>query len=269
MPKKEKKKAGIGSIWFVWNIVESIILFIGGSLAIVAGSLGENVQGQGQPISNAVAYVISAFVILDGVLRVIMHLAYYAKDDEPTPMVIAGFEVSMGVLLILLQAKHGLFVEAAVHLVSIAMMVVGVLLLVYAIFFIARKIAKLVMPLLEILFSAVIIAVGVTIEVLYATEQTRERLGLIMIGAILIVAAIAIFVIAMITNNKAKKEKEAKEKAEEPEIVKDDEEEEPKRKQLKKKNKNEVVVAEVVDETQEEKSKPEPEDPPQIEDKKE
>ncbi|MCR5348756.1 MAG: hypothetical protein K6E59_04035 [Bacilli bacterium] len=264
MAKKEKKKKGrLNAFWFGWNIIESIILFVGGVLAIVAGALGETSQGANQPISNTVAYVISAFVILDGILRIVLHLAYYEKNDEPTPMMIAGFEISLGTLLIILQATHGLFIEAATHLISIALMVVGALLLVYAIFFIARKLAKLFMPLLEILFSAVLIAVGVTVEILYSTESTRDRLGLIMIGAILVIAAIAIFVIAIITHNKSKKEREEKE-AEEPETVEEEPEPQPARKKIKAKK------ADIVDVTPEEdEGEAEDEKIPQIETKDE
>ena len=266
MAKEKQKNGRLSQFWFVWNIIESIILFVGGVLAIVAGAIEQGGAEPSAPVEHAVAYVVASFVILDGLLRIVMHLAHYEKNDEATPMIIAGFEISLGVLFILLQAKYNSFTYMIINLVAIIMMVIGVLLLVYAIFFIAKKLAKLFMPILEILFSAVLVGIGITIEVLYNTESAKNRLVLILIGTILVVAAIAMFVIAIITHRKAKKgltEDEDKKDAEplEPEVV------EPARKKITKKSKNAVVVVDEPADSNDESEGSEDEEPLQIENK--
>lgn len=260
MAKSKTKINRLSQFWFVWNIVEAIILFVGGTLAIVAGAVGQSKGGgDAVPVEHAVAYVVSAFVILDGLLRIVMHLAKYEKNDDDAPMVIAGFEISIGILFILLQAKYNSFTYTIVNLVCILMMVIGVLLLVYAIFFIAKKLSKLFMPILEILFSAILVGVGITIEVLYNTEDSKDQVVLIMIGSILVIAAIAMFVIAIITRKKRVKETI---KAEEESATATVEIIEPNRKRISDKpKKDEVVVAE--------EKEPEESEPLQIEDEKE
>ena len=210
MSEAIQKQKQLNQFWFIWNIVESIVLFAGGVLAIVAGILTQ-AEGAAEPtgVENAVAYVVASFVILDGLLRIIMFLARIKKDDEQSPLVIAGFEISLGVLLILIQTHYsgqGIFAYMVVNLVAIIMMVMGALLLVYAIYVIAKKMAKLFMPMVEILFAATLVAVGVVIEVLYNTASSRDQLVLILIGTVLGLAAIGMFVITVITRVKTNKE---------------------------------------------------------------
>ncbi len=210
MSEAIEKQKRINKFWFWWNLIESIVLFAGGVLAIVAGILS-GVEGNKAPegVENAVAYAVAAFVILDGLLRIVMFLARIQKGEEQSPLVIAGFEISLGVLLILIQTHYsnqGIFAYMVVNLIAIVMMVMGALLLVYAIYVIAKKMAKLFMPVMEILFAAILVGVGVVIEVLYNTASSRDQLVLILIGTVLSLAAIGMFVITLITRHKTKKE---------------------------------------------------------------
>lgn len=209
MSEATKKQKKLNTFWFLWNLIESIVLLTGGVLAIVFGVMNNNNSSSSMDIENVVAYLVASFVILDGVLRVVMFLARYNRGDEQSPMIISGFEVALGTLLILIQLRYSadhIFTYTVVNLVAIILIAIGLLLLVYAIFLIAKKYAKLFMPIVEILFSAVLVGVGVVIEVLYHTESSREQLVLILSGAILSLAAIGMFIITLITRAKAKKE---------------------------------------------------------------
>lgn len=218
MSEEIQKTKKISNFWFWWNLIESLVLLAGGALAITAGVLTSN-QGSNPPrgVENAVAYVVASFVILDGLLRIIMFLARMKKGEEQSPLAISGFEISLGILLVLVQthfADANIFAYMIVNLIAIVMMVAGILLLVYAIYVIAKKMANLFMPIMEILFAAVLAAVGVVIEVLYNTAESRDQLVLILIGTVLSLAAIGMFIVTLITRKKANKEIKKAEKAE-------------------------------------------------------
>lgn len=226
MSQATQKQRKLNKFWFVWNLIESLILFGGGVMSIVAGVMAGQGSGSApQGIENGIAYAVAAFIILDGVLRIVLHLARLQKDTEQSPMVIAGFEVSLGILLVLLQSRftnEHIFTFTVVNLIAIILMVMGVLLLVYAIYAIARKFAKLFMPVVEILFAAILAGVGVVIEVLYHTESSKDQLVLIMTGSILCLAAIGMFIITLVTRAKAKKELDQAEREEQGDYDVDD-----------------------------------------------
>ena len=227
MSQATQKQRKLNKFWFVWNLIESLILFGGGVMSIVAGVMAGQSNGGSAPqgIENGIAYAVAAFIILDGVLRIVLHLARLQKDTEQSPMVIAGFEVSLGILLVLLQSRftnEHIFTFTVVNLIAIILMVMGVLLLVYAIYAIAKKFAKLFMPVVEILFAAILAGVGVVIEVLYHTESSKDQLVLIMTGSILCLAAIGMFIITLVTRAKAKKELDQAEREEQGDYDVDD-----------------------------------------------
>ena len=208
MSKEIKKQLKVTKFWFIWNILESFVLLAGGVLAIVSGiMIQSNPQASGT-IENTIAYVIAGFIILDGLLRVVLFLTRFADGDEMTPMMIGGFELSLGILMILMQLKftnESIFTFTVVNLISVILMVAGALILTFAIFQIARKMAKLTMPIAQIFLGAVIIGVGVTVEVLYNTESSKQMLVLILTGAILTAAAIGMFIITLVAHHKNKK----------------------------------------------------------------
>ena len=104
------------------------------------------------------------------------------------------------------------------HFVAVLLIVIGLLLIVFSSITIAKKFAKMFMPVLEILFSAILIGVGITILVLYYKEN-NANIVLILTGSILSIAGIAQGIITLITLKKNKKEykivspKEAKKQA--------------------------------------------------------
>ncbi len=208
MSKEIKKQLQVTKFWFIWNIIESIILLAGGVLAIVSGVLNEADPSTSGTIENVIAYVIAGFIILDGLLRLVLFLVRFQDGDEMTPMIVAGFELSLGTLMILLQisfASVSIFTFTIVNLIAVMLMVMGALILTFAIFQIARKMAKLTMPIAQIFLGAVVLGVGVAVEVLYNTESSRQMLVLILTGAILTVAAVGMFIITLVAHHKTKK----------------------------------------------------------------
>ena len=250
MKKEIEKAKKVNRFWFIWNVIETLLLFAGGALAIVVGILmsqntGAEAAGTAE---NVVAYVLSSFVILDGLLRVVMFLVRYQRGDEVAPMVVAGFEVAVGILLILLQSRftaEHLFTFTIVNFIAIALIVMGALLLVYAIYYIVKRIVKLVMPVLEIFLGAILVGVGIAIILIYHNGNSRDMLVLIMTGAILCIGSIGMLIATIITHNKGKKMLKEAEDEEEGTYPVAAPEESPKEKKGAKESK--VVEAETVE----------------------
>ena len=210
MSKALEKSKKLNRFWMWWNIVEAVIILAAGILAIVAGVRNDS-SGN---MENVLAYAISGFVILDGILRIVVYFFRYRKGDEVTPLILAGFQVSIGALLLVLQIKANIVIVALINFISIVLMVMGVLILTYSIFQIVRKYAALVIPVSTIVLAAVLIGVGIAITILYNSQDTHQQLVLIMTGSIMSIVGLAQFIVTMITAKKAKKEIKQYEKEE-------------------------------------------------------
>lgn len=208
MSQETQRKKKVGKFWTAWNIVESLVLIAAGVLSIVAGILHKPAEpGTAETIEKTIAYFVASFIILDGILRVVLFLVRYNKNDDTSPFVTSGFELSAGVLIILLQLKYeDFFVYGIVNFVAVLLMVIGILLLTFAIFVLVKKYVKFQMPVLEILLAAILIGVGITIEIIYNTSDAKQKLVLIMAGAILLIAGLSMFIITIVTSKKNKKE---------------------------------------------------------------
>ena len=202
MSKALEKSKKFNRFWMWWNIIESIVILAAGVLAIVAG-IKNDASGN---MEKVLAYVISGFIILDGILRIVLYFFRYRKGDELTPLVIAGFELSLGTLLLVLEIKAAIVIVALINFIAIVLMVMGALVLTYSIFQIVRKYASLVIPVSTIVLAAVLIGVGIAITILYNSQDTHQQLVLIMTGSIMVIVGLAQFIITLITAKKAKKE---------------------------------------------------------------
>lgn len=232
-----EKRKKMNKFWLTWSVIEAIVILAAGVLAIIAG-VREDITGN---IDNILGYAISGFVVLDGIFRIVMFFAKYDRGDESTPLIIAGFEVAIGALLIFLQYKHaGLLIESLVAFISIAMMTMGALLLTYAIFSIARRHEKLVMPIAVIVLAAILIGVGVAVIILQNTGNTHNKITMIMTGSVLGIIGLSLFVMGIFASKKDKKEIE---KFEQEESGDYDIAGEPRRKKGKKGPNEEEVVA--------------------------
>ena len=142
-----------------------------------------------------------------------MSLTHYKgpNDSDESGMLIGGFELSIGIVMVLLEVhfyastKEHVITFLIAHFVAILLIVIGLLLIIFSSITIAKKYTKMFMPILEILFSAILIGVGITILVLYYKEN-NANIVLILTGSILSIAGIAQGIITLITLKKNKKE---------------------------------------------------------------
>ena len=189
-------KGNMRKVWAIWNYVEAILLIAAGVMAIM---FREN-----DTLQTIVSYVIGGFVILDGLLRFILVLAKYQQSQGSSILLISALEITIGILVILLYQS---FIQIAVQFLYLFLMTIGGLFLVYSIYAIVRKYAEnLFMPVLEIVFAAIMIGLGVTICVLYNQNAEQFKIAImITLGVILIMVGIGIFAITTSTLLKTKK----------------------------------------------------------------
>ena len=193
-------KGSMRKVWAIWNYAEALLLIAAGVLAIL---FRDN-----ETLQQIVSYVVGGFVILDGVLRFILVLAKYQKSQGSSILLISALEITIGILVILLYDS---FIKIAVQFLFLFLMTIGGLFLIYSIYAIVRKYAdNLFMPILEIVFAAIMIGLGVTICVLYNQNADQFNIAImITLGVILIMVGIGIFAITTSTLIKLKEKKPA------------------------------------------------------------
>ena len=215
--KKTKNKSGVEKFWGAWNVAEAILLMVAGILAIVVGSISvaapdnQGLQDTANVMANIVPFVTGVFVVMDAIMRVILSFTKFKKETDESAMMIGAFEATVGIILMIFFQN---FTELVADFVAIFMICIGVLLIVFSIFSIAQRKAKIFIPILEIIFSAILIGVGVAILIIYyqgSGNASRQRLVLIITGAILFITGIVFLVMTRITRKKQDKEKKEEE----------------------------------------------------------
>ena len=208
MENEEKKKARKTPdlkkghlIWTIWNLTEAALLLVGGILAIVFSNNTD--------VQKVILPVVGGFMIAGGALKILMNFlpivasnAYEAeakvkaKAAMAYDLVIGGsFELALGATLITIYAQNnGQAVSAIVNFLSIfiaiILIVAGASFLLFAIGFIVAKLYKLYMPILEIILSLALIALGVVVLVYMNKTEVFMQVVLIITGVIMALAGL-------------------------------------------------------------------------------
>jgi len=208
---KNRRDPTIERFWMIWNVTEAILLMLAGILGIVVGIISMSspdngdVQDVAKVLGNIIPFVTGAFIMMDAIMRVVISFTKYRKDSGESAMMIGAFEGATGIVLMI---HFGIFTELVADFISLFMILVGVLLIVFSIYSIAKSKAKIFIPILEILFAAVLIAIGVAILIIYyggSEPALRERLVLIITGAILLISGCVFLIMTGINRKKQKK----------------------------------------------------------------
>ena len=227
-------------VWATWNYIEAFLLLAAGICGVVFSATG-NVSAE-SPINLVLSLVVGIFVVLDGILRLVMSFYSFASSEESI-MLVAGFEVAMGATIIL---SYTVFIDILVKFIAVLLIVIGLLLVLFSIFTIVKKTSKLFMPILEILFGAILVAVGITILVMYFGNDvgTTNKITVLLVGIIMVLAAVAQAVIASIQFKKSKKKYEV---ATTNGKNKDTKKDKKSKKDKKEESKDDSIEAEVVE----------------------
>jgi len=195
-----------GILWVVWNYVEAALMLVAGILAIIFSDNRE--------LQNTILLIVGCFLILDGFLRILMNfLPILSAKDKKTlnyDFVIGGaVELALGVTLVTMPGTAAsVIVSFLSTFIAIALIVAGGVFLAYAIAFIIDKLFGLVMPILEIILGLGLVALGVVVLVYMGNEEVFFRVVLIITGAILTIAGLALLIETtrvMLVTNKLKR----------------------------------------------------------------
>ena len=232
--KEAKENKGINKFWTIWNLSEDVILLAAGILAIVVGCIEGN-ENLRNVINSIITYAIAGFIILDGLLRLIMTLLKVKKTGEESIILVSGFEITLGIVIMIVLQK--VLVEALVYFIAVGTIVVGAMFLTFSIFSLIRKSAEnYAMPILEIIFGGILIGVGLYIIILYnVNSEAKERICLALTGTVISIVAVALAIITVVSGIKRKKKAA---------LVPVDQEETKKPKKEKKSKKKEEPVKE-------------------------
>jgi uncharacterized membrane protein HdeD (DUF308 family) len=185
-------------VWAIWQICEAVILLAAGILTIIFSDDPD--------LYRWIFLAIGAFIILDGVLRVLM--PFFNKDPGDNSLFTGIFEVTFGIVIVLRSAA---ITEILMIFIATLLLVVAPIATADGIIRIKRKQETLFFPVLEFIAALLFITIGVIILI---SIQNAQNIVLIVIGAILAILAIVEIAFTIKTLLKVKeRDKKAKEKA--------------------------------------------------------
>ncbi len=198
-----KESKGLNKFWTIWNVVEDVILLAAGVLAIVFGCTDGN-DNVRSVMGSIITYAIAAFIILDGLLRLIMALLKVKTSGEESIMLVSGFEITLGIVTMIVLKT--VLIDAMVYFIAVGTIVIGAMFLAFSIVSLIRKtVEKYMMPVLEIIFGGILIGVGLYIIILYnVSSEAKDRICLILTGSVLSIVAIALAIMTLVSCKKRK-----------------------------------------------------------------
>lgn len=202
---KTKRPFDFDRFWGIWNLVEAVIVLAAGVFGIVFGiqSLG-NDGASGGWIQNILPFMVGAFVAMDAVLRIITVFYKKEKQTDESVMLTSGFELTAAIVVMIM---HDQFTRLMIYGVAVLLIVIGALLIAFSVFAIVHRSKKLFVPIFEIIFAAVLVAVGIAVLVLYSIKTNNDGIVLLIAGIVFCLASIAWGVIAIVNMVKAKKKR--------------------------------------------------------------
>ena len=216
--KSPKTKAdSYGKFWCIWNGVEALIILVAGVLSIVFGILYKSGEGNGTHIiiNNVLPFVVGTFVCMDAILRIVKAVQRIGKETEESIMLIGGFELTAGILVMMF---HDIFTRLIISAIAVLLIVVGALLLLFSIMVIIKRSKKLFIPILEIIFAAILVGVGTVVLILYHTSSDNNQIVLIVSGIIFTILGLGQGILTIIKAVKLSKGKVVVKDNEEPTV---------------------------------------------------
>lgn len=242
--KKEKhvidtSKGGL--IWSIWNFLEAALIFALGVVCFVFIAQAENKNSDVSytQVISTIILIAGIFLIIGGALKIIVNFLPVVgknivdatvkaaiKSKLSYDLVIGGtIELAAGVAIIVAYNKMNGSLNETVGVITtflavfagVLLIIAGLSLALFAVGFIISKLYKIYLPIIEIVFGAALIALGIVVLcVLAGNTDLTSMIALIILGVILVLAGIAMAIITVLEIVKARRLKaNAKEASEE------------------------------------------------------
>lgn len=231
-PKKQRKPINFakgGLLWSIWSFLEAALILVLGIICFVYTAKASESNDYNKVIST-ILFVGGIFLIAGGALKILANflpvvarnamdaaIKSKIKSQMSYDLVVGGaIELAIGIAFVISYANSdgaltGLVTFIAQFLaifIGTLVTVAGVSLILFAIGFIISKLYKLYLPIIEIVFGAALIALGVVVFIYLAGNPSlTEMISLIVLGIVLVLAGIAMAVLTVVEINKTRAKK--------------------------------------------------------------
>lgn len=228
--KKERKSINFGKgglLWSIWNFLEAALILVLGIICFVytAKASTNNSDISYDKVISVILFIGGIFLILGGALKIVVNflpviarsvtdaiIKEKIKSQLSYDLVVGGaIELAIGIAFVISYTNNGGLLDQMVSFIAqflaifigTLVTVAGTSLILFAVGFIVSKLYKLYLPIIEIVFGAALIALGIVVFIYLAgNADLTKMISLVILGIILVLAGVAMAILTVVEINK-------------------------------------------------------------------
>ena len=228
--KKERKSINFGKgglLWSIWNFLEAALILVLGIICFVytAKASANNSDICYDKVISVILFIGGIFLILGGALKIVVNflpviarsvtdaiIKEKIKSQLSYDLVVGGaIELAIGIAFVISYTNNGGLLDQMVSFIAqflaifigTLVTVAGTSLILFAVGFIVSKLYKLYLPIIEIVFGAALIALGIIVFIYLAgNPDLTKMISLVILGIILVLAGVAMAILTIVEINK-------------------------------------------------------------------
>ena len=228
--KKERKSINFGKgglLWSIWNFLEAALILVLGIICFVytAKASTNNSDISYDKVISVILFIGGIFLILGGALKIVVNflpviarsvtdaiIKEKIKSQLSYDLVVGGaIELAIGIAFVISYTNNGGLLDQMVSFIAqflaifigTLVTVAGTSLILFAVGFIVSKLYKLYLPIIEIVFGAALIALGIIVFIYLAgNPDLTKMISLVILGIILVLAGVAMAILTVVEINK-------------------------------------------------------------------
>ena len=228
--KKERKSINFGKgglLWSIWNFLEAALILVLGIICFVytAKASTNNSDISYDKVISVILFIGGIFLILGGALKIVVNflpviarsvtdaiIKEKIKSQLSYDLVVGGaIELAIGISFVISYTNNGGLLDQMVSFIAqflaifigTLVTVAGTSLILFAVGFIVSKLYKLYLPIIEIVFGAALIALGIVVFIYLAgNADLTKMISLVILGIILVLAGVAMAILTVVEINK-------------------------------------------------------------------
>lgn len=228
--KKERKSINFGKgglLWSIWNFLEAALILVLGIICFVytAKASANNSDISYDKVISVILFIGGIFLILGGALKIVVNflpviarsvtdaiIKEKIKSQLSYDLVVGGaIELAIGIAFVISYTNNDGLLDQMVSFIAqflaifigTLVTVAGTSLILFAVGFIVSKLYKLYLPIIEIVFGAALIALGIVVFIYLAgNADLTKMISLVILGIILVLAGVAMAILTVVEINK-------------------------------------------------------------------
>ena len=228
--KKERKSINFGKgglLWSIWNFLEAALILVLGIICCVytAKASANNSDISYDKVISVILFIGGIFLILGGALKIVVNflpviarsvtdaiIKEKIKSQLSYDLVVGGaIELAIGIAFVISYTNNGGLLDQMVSFIAqflaifigTLVTVAGTSLILFAVGFIVSKLYKLYLPIIEIVFGAALIALGIVVFIYLAGNvDLTKMISLVILGIVLVLAGVAMAILTVVEINK-------------------------------------------------------------------